>query len=235
MTNRTPSTQASRNQLDEPMYPAAEAGRLVGLSSVRVRRWLQGYEYEYDSERRHQRPVIRRKGTVGTSFASFLDLIDLLFAQRFINYGVSLQKLRKALDEAAEILHTDHFARRSFFTDGRNIYLQVMEEGNAILELLSGGQWVIPNIIKELAHQIDFDGATELARRWYPMGPDGLVVLDPMISFGRPAIVKRGIATGNVFDLFMAEERRVRPVCRWMDLSTNEVNAAVRFEEQFAA
>jgi len=179
--------------------------------------------------------VIRRKGTVGTSFASFLDLIDLLFAQRFINYGVSLQKLRKALDEAAEILHTDHFARRSFFTDGRNIYLQVKEEGNAILELLSGGQWVIPDIIKELSHQIDFDSATELALRWYPMGPDGLVVLDPMISFGRPAIVKRGIATGNVFDLFLAEERRVRPVCRWMDLSTNEVNAAIRFEEQFAA
>ncbi len=62
-----------------------------------------------------------------------------------------------------------------------------------------------------------------------------LIVLDPMISFGRPAIVKRGIATGNVFDLFLAEERRVRPVCRWMDLSTNEVNAAIRFEEQFAA
>lgn len=235
MTNRTPSAQASRNQLDEPMYPAAEVGRLVGLSSVRVRRWLKGYEYEYDSERRYQRPVIRRKGTVGTSFASFLDLIDLLFAQRFINYGVSLQKLRKALDEAAEILHTDHFARRSFFTDSRNIYLQVREEGNAILELLSGGQWVIPNIIKELAHQIDFDSATELALRWYPMGPDGLVVLDPMISFGSPTIVGRGIATGNVFDLFMAEERRVRSVCRWMDLSTYEVNAAVRFEEQFAA
>lgn len=179
--------------------------------------------------------MIRRKGNSGTSFASFLDLIDLLFARRFIKYGVSLQKLRKALDEAAEILHTDHFARRSFFTDGRNIYLQVREEGNAILELLSGGQWVIPDIIKELSHQIDFDSATELALRWYPMGPDGLVVLDPMISFGSPTIVGRGIATGNVFDLFMAEERRVRPVCRWMDLAPNEVNAAVRFEEQFAA
>ena len=217
------------------MYPAAEAGRLVGLSSVRVRRWLKGYEYEYDSERRHQRPVIRRRGIAETSFASFLDLIDLLFAKRFISYGISLQKLRKALDEAAAILHTDHFARRSFFTDGGNVYLQIREEGDALLELLSGGQWVIPEVIKELAHQIDFDEATDLARRWYPMGPEGLVVLDPLISFGRPAIIGSGITTGNIFDFFLAEDRQQRPVCRWMALSPPEVSAAVRFEEQFTA
>ena len=90
-------------------------------------------------------------------------------------------------------------------------------------------------MINELAHQIDFDEVTDLARRWYPMGPEGLVVLDPLISFGRPAIVGKGITTGNIFDFFLAEERKERPVCRWMALSPLEVNAAVRFEEQFAA
>ena len=223
------------NQLDEPMYPSAEAGRLVGLSAFRVRRWLKGYEYEYDSTRRHQPPVIRRTDREDIGFASFLDLVDLLFAKRFIDYGMSLQRLRKAFDEATEILNTDHFARRNFFTDGNNIYLEVKEEGDAILQLLSGGQWVIPEIIKELAHQIDFDEFTGLARRWYPLGPDGLVVLDPLVSFGRPSIVGKGVATGNVYDFFVAEDRQVRPVCRWMELSRSEVEAAVTFEERLVA
>lgn len=217
------------------MYAAAEAGRLAGLSAVRVRRWLGGYSYEYGDTRRRQRPVIRRTGSAGTSFASFLDLVDLLFVKRFLDHGVSLQKLRKALDEAAEILKTEHFARRSFFTDGRNVYLLVKEQGDAILELLSGGQWVIPEVIRELAHQIDFDSPTGLARRWYPLGPTGLVVLDPFVSFGRPHIVGKGVATANAYDFFVAEGRKHRPVCRWLDLTQPEVKAAVLFEEGLAA
>ena len=102
------------SKLDRPIYPAAEAGRLVGLSSVRVNRWLKGYKYKYDEKIHHQPPLIHRQGTLGTSYASFLDLIDLLFAKRFVDYGISLQKVRIALDEAAIILETNHFARQCF-------------------------------------------------------------------------------------------------------------------------
>ncbi|MHB8793185.1 MAG: hypothetical protein ACYC6O_07585 [Thermoleophilia bacterium] len=228
-------TQSLETKLDERMYPAAEAGRLVGMSSSRVRRWLQGYSYEYESRIYRQRPVINRSTSSDDSYASFLDLVDLLFAKRFLEYGVSLQKLRRALDEASQILNTKHFARRSFFTDGRKIYLEVKEEGNAILQLLSGGQWVIPRIIKDLAHQIDFDQNLELARRWYPRGREGLIVLDPLFSFGRPSIVGKGIATANIYDFFVAEYEMVRPVCRWFDLNQLEVKAAVAFEQELAA
>ena len=224
-----------KNLLDEPMYPAAEASRFVGLSAIRVRRWLSGYSYDYGDIRRVQRPVIRRAGTEGTSYASFLDLVDLLFVKRFLDYGISLQKLRKALDEAAKILDTQHFARQSFFTEGRNVYLEVKDEGEAILQLLSGGQWVIPEIIKELSHQIDFDEPSGLARRWYPHGYDGLVVLDPKVSFGRPHIINKGVATSNIYDFFIAEDRSVRNACRWLNLNNQEVEAAVSFEEGLAA
>lgn len=148
---------------------------------------------------------------------------------------MSLQKLRKALDEAARILNTNHFARRSFFTDGKNVFLEVREEGEAILQLLSGGQWVIPDVIRELAHQIDFDTPSGLARRWYPLGPEGFVVLDPLYSFGRPAIVGRGVATANVFDFFNAEGGRIGSACRWFGLKRREVAAAISFESGLAA
>ena len=222
-------------ELDIPMYAAAEAGRLVRLSSVRVRRWLQGYDYTYDLEKRHKRPVIRRRGTEGTSYASFLDLVDLLFVKRFLDYGFSLQKVRKALDEAARILDTDHFARRSFFIDSKNIYLKVKKEGDSILQLLSGGQWVIASIIRQLAHQIDFDASSGLACRWYPMEPKRHIVLDPLISFGRPIIAKKGIATSNIYDLFIAEKRKVHRVCSWMNVVQEEVEAAVNFEKMLAS
>ena len=230
-----PSREITEKALDQPMYSEAEASRLVGLSSVRVRRWLQGYSYKYDSQRRRQRPVIKRTGSAGTSYASFLDLVDLLFVKEFIDHGISLQKLRKALDEARDILNTEHFASRSFFTNGKNIYLEVKGKGETILELLSGGQWVIPRIVKQLAHKIDFDQQSELARRWYPLGPNGLIVLDPFVSFGQPTIIGKGVTTSNVYDFFVAEDRELGAVCQWLDLTHPEVKAVVKFEEKLAA
>lgn len=221
--------------LDRPTYPAAEVARLVGMTPTRVRRWLKGYDYTYGETVHHQAPVIRRAGTKGTSYASFLDLVDLLFVKRFLDHKVSLQKVRRALDEASTILGTTHFARQSFFTDGANIFLEVKGRGEAILQLLSGGQWVIAPIIQTLATQIDFDSPTGLARRWYPPDLGGRIVLDPLVSFGRPTVAGRGVATANVYDFYVAENRRVAVVRDWLGLADEDVEAAVEFERRLAA
>lgn len=227
--------RAELSELDMPMYSTAEVSRIVGINSTRVGRWIQGYGYVYRDGVRKQAPVIHRHGTEGTSYASFLDLIDLLFIKGFLDYGLSLQKIRKALFEAEQILGNNHFARDCFFTDGKNIYLQVKEEGKAILQLLANGQWVIPEIIRQLAHQIEFDKYSGMARRWYPRGCDGLIVIDPLISFGRPIIVGKGIATSNIYDFFLAEKKSIKPVCDWLGISKREAEAAITFESELAA
>ena len=221
--------------LDRPAYPAAEVARLVGMTPTRVRRWLRGYDYTYAETVHHQAPVIRREGTKGTSYASFLDLVDLLFVRRFLDHKISLQKVRRALDEASDILGAAHFARQSFFTDGGNIFLEVKGRGEAILQLLSGGQWVIAPIIQQLATQIDFDAPGGMARRWYPPDLGGRVVLDPLVSFGRPTVVGRGVATANVYDFYVAENKRIAVVRDWLDLADEDVEAAVEFERRLAA
>jgi uncharacterized protein (DUF433 family)/DNA-binding transcriptional MerR regulator len=217
---------------DRATYPAAEVGRLVGLHPSRVRRWLRGYKYHYDSEVHHQDPVVSRTHDGPRTYASFLDLVDLLFVKGFLDHGLSLQRVRKALEEATRILGTAHFARKSFFTDGRDIYLQVKEAGDDILELLSGGQWVIAPVIMELAEQIDFEAPSGLARRWYPLGPKEPVVLDPSVSFGRPSVEGTGIATANVFDFFRAEGEDLGATMKWLELEAHQVEAAVQFERK---
>lgn len=222
-----------RDQYNNPTYFAAEVARLVNISTWRVHRWLKGYEYDYESRRRRQKPVIQRawQDKNYPHYASFFDLVELLFVKRFLDYGLSLQKLRKAFDEAKDILGTEHFTHQSFFTDGKNICLKVKKKGAAILELLSGGQWVISDIITQLAHQIDFDKSTELAIRWFPLEGSRLIVLDPLVSFGRPIIAKKGITTENVYDLFIAEGEEIQPVCNWMNLTSKEIEATIKFEK----
>lgn len=225
---------------DVPTYTAAEAGRLAGLQPSRVRRWLRGYEYEIaereTSTRRRVRqfPVIHR-GDPDTPYASFLDLIDLLFVRKFLEAGVSLQKLRRAMEEADSLIGGHHFAQRSFFTDGRNINMEVRGRADALLELLTGGQWVIAPVIRHLATEIRFHETTGFAERWFPLGPNGSVVVDPRISFGAPTILDRGIETANVYDLYIAENERVDAVVSWLGLNAKEVQDAVAFESRLQA
>jgi uncharacterized protein (DUF433 family) len=225
--------------LSTPLYNEAFAARLSELTMGRVRRWLRGYDYTYSAGQElrqgHMAPIVARAMTSAESYASFLDLVDLLFVKRFLDHGISLQRIRKALAEAERLVGGHHFAQRSFFTDGRNIFLQVKDDADALLELLTNGQWVIAPLIKELAHQIDFDRPSGFAQRWYPLGPRGLVVLDPLISFGKPIIVGKGVSTAVVYDNYLAEKKRVRKVSKWMNLDIKEVEAAIAFEEKLKA
>jgi uncharacterized protein (DUF433 family)/DNA-binding transcriptional MerR regulator len=230
-------SSAAEYRYNAPLYYSAEVSRFVHINVARVHRWLEGYKYSYKSKLVAQPPVVStmRDYILLSSYASFNDLVDLLFIKHFLDYGLSLQKLREAFKEAEQILGTAHFVHQSFFTDGKNICLKVKEKGNAILQLLSGGQWVIKEFIEQLAHQIVFDDATKLARRWFPPEGDQLVVLDPLISFGKPTIWKKGITTENVYSLYVAEGEKEKPVCDWMGLEPKEVIAAAKFESRLVA
>lgn len=224
------------DQLGRPAYPVAEASRLVGLPARKVRRWLRGYGYKHDHAVGLQ-PQVPRGGGTASPCASFLDLVDLLVVKWFLDHGVSLQRVRRALEEACDLLGAKHFTRQTFSTYGGSIFPRLQEEdsedrGDAILEVMSGGQRVLAPAVRELVEQLDFEAPEGLASRWYPLGRNKPVVLDPMVSFGAPSIVGRGVKTINIHDLFVAEDKSLASVGSWWSLTDSEIQAAVEFERQ---
>ena len=215
MMRRSGVADQAADPWEAPIYEAAEVGRWAGLRPSLVRRWLRSAP---SGERR--------------AHASFLDLIDLLFAGPFLARGLRLRQLRAALDEAGHLLGIDHFASRDFFTDGHGIFLRTRTYGNAILRLLSDGQWVAADDIVDLSGSIDFDEGSGLAERWYPSGIDGLIVIDPLMAGGRPSIDGRSVSTADVHAAFVDGGRSVASACARLGLDTGEVEAAVLFEEQ---
>lgn len=226
-----------RNYLDQPMYSTAEASRLVGLTPNRISHWLNGYHYLYRSDIRKKPPIITaRKGADKTSYASFLELVDLLVVKKFIEHNFSLQKIRKILQEVDERYGMAHFAHHDFFTDKKYVYTSLsIKHKDTKLKFLSGGQTVSWPVFEKIATKIEFDKTAKLAIRWYPLGRNKLVVVDPLISFGRPTIVNKGVPTSNVYSLYLAEDKDIKAPCEWHDLTEDEAWAAVAFEEKIAA
>jgi uncharacterized protein (DUF433 family) len=228
--------------LDKPMYPVAFTSRLAKVRPDSVRRWLKGYTYKYTVGNGTQLrsgskgPMVRREGAKGSIYASFLDLVDLLFIKAFLDKGHTLNQLRAAFKEADELIGGHHFAQRKFFSDGRKIYLQIKgkDSASAIMQLMSGKQWVIKPIIEQLADKIDFNTVTGYAEKWYPLSNNRSIALDPCRSFGKPIIVSSGTPTSTIYDLYIAEDRNLEPVQEWMGLTEHEVNSAVEFEQWLA-
>ena len=131
-----------------------------------------------------------------------------------------------ALEEA----HTDpgdetfRDGRSSLLTVGKHLPAGLGREGEAILELISGGQWVIAPV-----HSGSWPSKSNSSpRRAWRGGGIRLagskpVVLDPFVSFGAPSIAGRGVKTANVHDLFVAEHRSLEAVRGWWDLTDMEI------------
>jgi uncharacterized protein (DUF433 family) len=78
------------------------------------------------------------------------------------------------------------------------------EPGRAALALDMGGQWVLPGLVREeLTH---FEYTDDLASRWFPVGPDTPIVVDPRIAGGRPTIFGSGVTVDTVHGRFAAGE-----------------------------
>jgi len=212
---------------------------MVGLSPGQVKRWLQGYGFAYRTKEQPQLryskkpPVVPGVQHRESSYASFLDVIDLLLVKKLLADGISLQHARVVIDEAKDFLGTRHLGYETFFTLGRMVFLEI--DSSSIMALSAGRQMALERFIRELGHQIEFDERTKLAIRWYPLHPDRRVVVDPLVSFGRPVITGRRVTTSNIYDFFVSEKRQVEVLCDWMDLDQEEVEAAVKLEEILAA
>ena len=219
--------------LNTPIYPVYQTNRLVGISRWTVTRYLRGYEYKYlvggTSHEGHQPPVVNPDE--GSVYASFLDLVDLLYVKEFLSRGFSLYFLRQALAEARERLGTPHFARSVFYTSGDQIVLKLPKDGN-LIALMTGGQLTIQEITERLSTRLDFENATEygLAQRWYPNGKKGHIVIDPRVSFGQPTLIGYSTSTNNIYDLYLGENKKVEPVSGWFNIPAHQIRTAVQFE-----
>ena len=117
-----------------------------------------------------------------------------------------------------------------FFTSGDSIILKLSDID--MVALLTHGQRAIPTIIEQVYEELDFEKVTEFgfARRWYPKGKNGHIVIDPLVSFGRPILQGYSVATSNIYDLYLGEAKNIEPVSEWFNIPIPKIQAAVQFE-----
>ncbi len=208
---------------------------MTGITASRIRRWLKGYAFKSKKQHLHSKPVwtgqlapIADKLAVG-----FKDLMEIRFVGAFIEAGVSWKTMRQAHLVAKEKLRTEHpFCTARFATDGRDILQEeAQSSGDKLLFNITNNQGEFERIVAPFLKELEFDhGVT----RWWPLGKQRLVVVDPVRNMGQPSVTQSGVPT-RVLARSVKTNGSIESVARWYEVTADEVRDAVEFEQQIAA
>lgn len=115
---------------------------------------------------------------------------------------------------------------------GKELVLDLQKRNDippAIAIVLRSGQRVfLADEASRFFKKLEFNQAGEV-RRMHPAGLASPVVIDPILRFGRPAVL--GVATERIWELFDAGEP-VEQIAGGYEMAEDLVQAAIAYEEQ---
>ncbi len=216
------------------LYSLTEASRLSRVPIRRIKRWTQGYWYQHRGKRTWSSPVIAAalEPIGGAPVLEFADLIEVQFLSAFRDRGASWRNIRIAAERAKELLGTDHpFSSKRFHTDGRTVLAQIVDNsGDPHLLDLVRNQWEFERVVMEFCQGgLQFDDGDQPVR-WWPLGEDRYVLVDPARSFGAPIVSPGHVRTRLLYGAYKAEES-FDAVADWYRVEPEAVADAVTFEQ----
>lgn len=213
--------------LDRPMYSHADVDRHLGLHPGTARRWLNGYsrgETEYA-------PVLREY-TIADDVVTWGEFVETRLLSEYRDKGVSLQRLRPAVERLREEFGRYPLAHAKLFLDveGRELVRRIQDEVGVprqlqLVVVRSGQGLISARPVTEFMKAVDYDGGTAVRIR--PGRGKSPVIIDPDRQSGRPVV--RSVPTEILYEQFNAGEG-VAAIADLWELSIGDVEAAIRYE-----
>ena len=216
----------------EPLYTIREAAHLAHVSSNTVRRWLYGYAPD------PRRPDDKSPPIFGESpespFVSFLQLVEIVIASDFRKVShVNLDKVREAYGEARASWRVDYpFAHLNLESLGSRIIQWIKGEDRTAQVVTAREQWSLPGLVTQEIRKLDYE--EDLAARWYPVGKDMPIVVDPLFSSGLPTITGRGVTVDAIYRRWKAGHR-IEFIATDLQVDTALIERALQYADQIAA
>ena len=209
-----------------------EAARYLRLPPATLRAWTLGRAYPTSAGGGQFHALIRPAARSPVSL-SFWNLIEahVLRALR-TEHGVSVKAVRKALQFAESKLDID---RLLLSAELRSRAGEVfLDRYGQLINLSASGQLAIRQVLEAHLRRVDWD-ARNVPVRLHPFvlgdAPDHArpIVIDPLVSFGRPRLAASGVSTAAIASRIDAGESREELAADY-GVSTSDVDAAVVYE-----
>ena len=226
----TVPTTITEPQLGKGIYSVPDAATILDMPVGKVRRWIKKYwelEFLQHADESYTWGESRDKAF------HFLTLIEIIAVDSFRQVGVSFPKIKTAHTKLSHLLDTQYpFAHAELMTDGKRIFYELLD--TSLLEMDEKQQLSFKKLVAPYCKKIDFQHKTQLAQRFWPLGKDHHIVVDPHHSFGQPVILGTNITVDAIINMLKAGESP-EFIATVYDLNLNEVEDVRLFMKRTAA
>ncbi len=215
-------------RLGNGIYTVPDLALILQLPQHRVRRWLSVFFDERLAT--GDGGYSRGKGKEKTT--NFLTLIEFYVFYMLREENISVIKILEAHRYMSGALKTQYpFACYRLLVNKKQI-LYSKDEATWV-HADKSNQIVIHKIIEQFFKKIDFS-ASELAERFWPMGKDHNIVVDPHHQFGQPVINGTNVNASTIYSMSESGEP-LSNIGILYDLTEAQVNDAIAFYKRKVA
>jgi len=212
------------------LYTVSEAARLVGMSPSTLRAWTVSRE-PASRNGRARRPVVTALGRSDDSRSiPFVGLVEAHVVQAFRRTGLSMQRIRHALDVLRSQGELNHaLASKKLYSDGANVLYDYacsrMDRQLRLLTVVQSGQQVFHDVIKEYLDRIVF-GETWARELILGTTERQLLRVVPEVESGHPLFVEGGAPLSAVRSRLIAGEP-INSVARDYGIARDHIEEAI--------
>lgn len=210
------------------LYSVPDVARILNLELPFVRRWLREY---WENRFKAGKKIYPSWGRGRDKSVHFYTLIEFYVFYQLRKQGLSAQSIAKSHEIIAEELNTQFpFATSTILTDGKKILYKI--DDDIIINADKSKQLNFSAIISEFCCQMDF-GRDRLALRYWPLGKEKNIVVDPHHQLGQPTIKNTNILAETLYRMFTAGEK-VNFIASLYNVSESDVTASIEFFKKAA-
>lgn len=200
---------ADKDVRECPTYGVAEMAHYLQIPQTTLRSWVVGRPSSTDFGTPFFEPLILLPDP-NRLLLSFMNVVEVHVLDAIRRqHQIRLVKIRQALGYLRQHFPSRHpLADQKFETDGLDLFIQRYGQ---LINISQAGQLAMRSLLAAHLQRIERD-PQGIAIRLYPFTrkrlPDEprLVVIDPYVSFGRPALTSSGIATAVIAERYKAGE-----------------------------
>lgn len=222
-------TEAKQNtilpKLGEGIYLIKDIAQILKLDYDHVRRWIVGYWDGHLKENFNY-----TFGEKGSKAINFYSLIEFYTFYKLREKGIGATTIRQLHEALSNRLETPYpFAvAHDYYVEDRKYKKFVFVQHLDGLWKFDGKDKLYLNFIQEFLEKVEFDD-NNIAVRFFPLGKQHNIVVDPKHQFGQPTILGTNIKTQTLHNLYKGGET-YENISILYDLSIEEVKDAIRFQ-----
>ena len=221
----------AESKLGEGIYTIPEASFILGLPVDVIRRWIKNYWELKFIENYNQESLNYTWGESRNKAFNFFTLVEIIAVFSLREIGISFKKIKIAHNQLVNLLRTPYpFATSKLMSDGGVIFYNE----SILIDLDNTLQISLKKIIEPFCKKLDFCQNTNLAQRYWPLGKDHSIVVDPHHCFGQPTISGTNITTKSILNIYSAGEDK-DCIKSMYDLEIKQIEDVLLYEHRTAA